>query len=150
MCALTFEPGKLANMGLQPGMFILASTSDDFRVEMMLEGGEVPDEEFALQGYQVRFNGSFDFPPHGTEKEQHVFAGNVLSSENGTTRDGKAWTRVTVGWKRKGQPETRTVVYWSSTGETLPECAGKRVIFATGEQREAKGTQYYNAFLYAI
>ena len=139
---LGFETGTLQKMHLSKGTFIIASAADDFRIEMMLEGGRIPDKEIQLRGFIPRFNGSFDFEKHGREKEAHVFSGNVLSSQKGSSGD-KFWERITMGWKRNGKDEIRTVINW---GRPIDGERGQRVILVTGEKKLAQqGMTYYNA-----
>ena len=149
-CRITFPSGKVGNLGLTAGAFVIASTKDDFRVEMFMEGGETPDQEYCLTGYQLRYNGSFDFDRHGSEKEEHVFAGNILSLKTGETASGHKWTKVRLAWKKKGQEEVRDIFYWGEDGDTLRDIQGSRVIFVCGEPKDSyvtrtEGTQTYRS-----
>jgi len=138
---LTYQPGTLSRMQLNKGVFIVSTASDDFRIEMMLDGAKTEEKEIALKGLIPRFNGSFDFDRRGTEKEQHVFSGNILSAENGGT-ETKRWQKITLGWKRNGKDEVRTIVHW---GEPISVENGKRAIFVTGEKKVSGSMVYYNA-----
>lgn len=63
-CFLESKFDVIQRMRLTIGTSILASTTDDFMIEMLLEGGETPTRDFHLKAYTIRFNGSFDFDQH--------------------------------------------------------------------------------------
>ena len=147
-CRLDTEPGVAARMKLQPGAMVIASCMDSFPVQMLLEGAEVSEREFTFKAYNIRYNGSFDFEQHGTEKEQHVFSGCVLDARAGQSRSGKTWTRMVIVWKKNGKEEKRNVVYWSDIGEDLTDMRGKKAIFVTGPRSVSQGSVYYVANAY--
>lgn len=139
---LSFAPGTIKRMRLQKGAFMMASAADDFKIEMLLEGGCVPDSEICVKGFIPRFNGSFDFERHGRQKEAHVFSGNIVSSQR-VEKEGRLWERITLGWKRNGKDEVRTIINW---GKPISPERGQRVILVTGEKKVGQhGIEYYNA-----
>ena len=142
-CRVQFPAGRARSLSLTEGAFVIASVKDDFRVEMLMEGGETPDREYRMAGFQIRYTGPFDFARHGREKEQHVFSGSILSSRSGGS-EGRFWTLATIGWKRRGEAECRDVVLWGK--DKPPACeTGRRTILVTGERREQDGRPYYHA-----
>lgn len=119
---------------IRPGVAVIASTTDDFGIEMMLEGGMYQTDEFHVRAFTVRYNGCFDFEQCGEEKEQHVFAGVLLPTGSGE-RDGCTWSRGNLIWRHTGREECRNVVWWNQTGQTLDAYSDKRVIVVSGEKQ---------------
>lgn len=118
--------------GLTAGAAIVATTDDNFAIEMILDGGDVPLNEITLGCYNMRFNGSFDFNKRNDIKEQHVFAGTLLSATK-KEQAGIPYEIGVVSWKKKGQSETRVVYRWNPSGLLLTNLIGKRIITVTGE-----------------
>ena len=143
-CYLECNPDTIKRLHLEAGSYIIASATDDFLVEMLMEGGETPDREFHLKGYTVRYNGSFDFESHRNQKEQHVFSGTIIAARSGV-KQGYTWSRATIGWKKSGKDEVRNIVFWSKEGKALSNFIGKRIIAVTGESRSNNGFTFYQA-----
>ncbi len=130
----------ISNMRIQKGASVIASTTDHFLVEMLQDGGETPDREFSLDAFVLRYNGSFDFDPHGDSAEEHVIAGIIKTAKKLTkTKNNLPIYQVTVGWKRNGAEELRTILYCGP--ENVTEKA--RVIFVTGPLKTHNGSPYY-------
>ena len=118
--------------GLTAGAAIVATTEDNFAIEMILDGGTIPLKEITLGCYNMRFNGGFDFDKRNEIKEQHVFVGTLLSASQ-RSQSGVPYEMGVVSWKRRGQSETRAVYRWNPTGLLMPDLIGKRIITVTGE-----------------
>lgn len=144
-CFLESKFDVIQRMRLTIGTSILASTTDDFMIEMLLEGGETPTRDFHLKAYTIRFNGSFDFDQHNDQKEQHVMAGTILAVTSGQ-KQGYTWNRMTIGWRKNGKEEKRNIVYWNKDNIQLAGQAGNRVIVVTGERKVTGGYEYYQAY----
>jgi len=132
----------ISKMRLKPGDTVIASTSDNFLVEMLKEGAESPDKDFYLKAHTIRYNGSFDFDRHGTEKEQHVFSGTVVSAQSGRSRD-KIYTRMVIAWKKNGKDTVRNIVFFGK--ESMEKKVGSRIITITEEAKQSKGISYFQA-----
>ena len=132
------EPARLH---IRPGVAVIASTTDNFGIEMMLEGGVYRTDEFHVQAFTVRYNGCFDFEQCGREKEQHIFAGVLLPSGSGE-RDGCTWSRGSLVWKKREAEERRDLVWWNQAGQTLSEYQDKRVIVVAGEEKQPDNGSY--------
>lgn len=143
-CYLECKSDTIKRLHLETGTSIIASTTDDFLIEMLMEGGETPSRDFHLKSYTVRYNGSFDFECHKNQKEQHVFSGTLIAANNGI-KQGYTWNRAVIVWKKNGKDEIRNIVYWNKTGETLSEKIGKKVIAVTGETKIINEIAYYQA-----
>jgi hypothetical protein len=144
-CHLVVDPKAVQRLKLAPGAAVIASASDNFKIEMLFEGGEVPDRDFHLRAYTVRYNGSFDFECRGQEKERHVFVGNMMNAQT-ITHDGKCFSRATIGWKRKGVEEVRNLLCWPKTdSEKLEQYLNKRVVIVTGEPHTVGSATCYQA-----
>ncbi len=147
MARLVFENERcFADLALQPGSKVVASTRDNFLLEMLEEGGETDDKEYVLSAYLIRYSGSFDFKEHNDIPEQHVFAGNVLDAVSGVRKSsGRPWTCLTVGWNRKGVPETRMVL--CDAEYDCKEMLKKNICVVTGPMKvDPKNNQmFFNA-----
>lgn len=140
---LEVDPRALANLKLKKGSMIIASTKDDFRVEMLLDGAEIPDL-ITLSAYTVRYNGSFDFEARGDRKEQHVFAGSVLSANMGK-KAGRPVCAATIGWRRQGKEEVRNIIFDPAVEYQKDTLKNKRMIFVTEGARGEGSGRYYTA-----
>lgn len=143
-CILDCEEEYLQRIQLKTGAKILAATTDDFKIEMLLEGGETPVREYHLRGYRFCYNGSFDFERYMDSKEQHVFSGTVMSVNSGE-KQGYTWNRLMLGWSQNGKNERRNIVYWNDQGISLADKEGQRLIVVTGEPKAREGVRYYQA-----
>ena len=142
---LDVEQSVLDGLKLKTGSMIVASTMDDFRIEMMLDGALIRDE-IGVKAYTVRYNGSFDFEAHGNRKEEHVFAGSILSAKSGR-KAGRPVCAATIGWRRKGKDEIRNVIFdpRKIQESTLEALQSQRMIFVTEAARGEGNGCYYAA-----
>ena len=141
---LQTEPATTGRLNLTRGAMIIASTSDDFRIEMLMEGATIPDDTFELKAYTVRYNGSFDFEAHGQIKEQHVFAGSCLSAVR-EYRCGRPVCVATIGWRSKGRDEIRNVIFGLKPAADTESLLKSRIITVTGAAQVSGSVGYYPA-----
>ena len=144
VCRLRTDPDVIRKMRLCPGTAVIASATDDIKIEMIQEGGEFPDLTLDLTSRIIRFNGSFDFDRHEREKEQRVFCGSILNAKS-QQKGSRWWNKAVVCWKHKGVDEIRNVVYWSNGEDRADKNMQKRMIFVTGEKKEVGSVALYQA-----
>lgn len=133
---------KLANLRLKNGAFIIASTTDAFEVEMLLDGGETANRDYNLTAYNIRYNGSFDFDERGLQKESHVILGSCVSAQLGKSKNGQQLLVCHISWQQLGLSRVAKVCLFGDT--VKPEnILKKRVAAITGPVKQTeRGTIY--------
>ena len=142
---LKSDPKLLEALKLAKGSMLVASTMDDFKIELLMDGA-ILTEPVTLNAYTIRYNGSFDFEAKGTRKEEHVFAGSVLSATVGR-KAGRQVCAATIGWRKKGREEIRNVLFDPAK---VTDCSAEalqkqKLFFVTEGKREEKDHSYYVA-----
>lgn len=141
---IEMDGGKIARMHLSIGAFVLVTCRDNNGIAALCEGGETNDKTYYLRGYNLRYNGSFDFEAHGNAKETHVFYGSIVKTLSGVTDAGKSWKYWTLSYRRNGEQVLVNVMEWNSSADGTEE----NRVFVTGPQRRSKnGTSYYTALI---
>lgn len=124
----------VANMRLKKGASIIASTTDSFDVEMLLDGGETPRRDFALKAYTVRYSGSFDFEARGDQKESHVILGSVVNAFLGKNKQQQPMLVCNLMWQQLGKGRTARICLFD--GALNPDSILKKKVAAiTGPAR---------------
>ena len=137
--ALQCENGQISRMRIKSNSKVIASIKPTVQTIAMAEG-ELVDAIPAIELYQLRYTGSFDFEEKGSEPEQHVFCGDikeVVEAENGIL--------VKMQWMRKHEPEVRWIYYAKpEKKETMEKLIGEQVIFITGGIIKVKDVDAYS------
>lgn len=141
-CHLEVAQDVIDRMKITTGAAVIASTTDSFLVEMLMEGAETSSRDFHLKAYTLRYNGSFDFERHGQEKECHVFSGNLLNVQS-YEKEGRFLVKARLAWKRKGREEVRNLVFWSKDDFDSEKFQNKRVVSVTGEAKQNGNVPFY-------
>ena len=125
--ALQCENNQISKMRLKTGSNIIATIKPTVQTIAMGEG-EFSDSIPAIEIYQLRYTGSFDFEQTHEDPEQHVFCGDikeVAEAGNGLL--------IKLQWLRRHEPEVRWIYYAKpEKKENLEKLIGEQVIFITG------------------